>query len=112
MNMMHIFCIIFSCIASELEPAFDPYEPLGAMATGEIMGGGLLEPELRGDNLSPGAVSWNHMWKFKQNSYRNMKNNVINPCKPSAPFLGHRQTVQAQIRRHRTWRLISAFTVC
>ena len=36
----------------------------------------------------------------------------FNPYKPSIPFVGHRQTVQTQIRRCRTWRLIRVFTVC
>ena len=36
----------------------------------------------------------------------------INPYKPSVPFLGHRQTVQTQIRWRRTRRLIRVFTVC
>ena len=36
---------------------------------------------------------------------------VFNPYKPSVPFYGHRQTVQTQIRRHRTRRLIRVFTV-
>ena len=36
----------------------------------------------------------------------------INPHKPGGPFVGHRQTVQTQIRRHRTRRLISVYTVC
>ena len=36
----------------------------------------------------------------------------FNPYKPSVPLLGHRQTVQTQIRRHRTRRLIKVFTVC
>ena len=35
-----------------------------------------------------------------------------NPYKPSILFLGHMQTVQTQIRRHRTRRLIKIFTVC
>ena len=38
--------------------------------------------------------------------------NDLNPCKPSVPFLGHRQKVQTQIRRRRTQCLIRAFTVC
>ena len=37
---------------------------------------------------------------------------IINPYKPSVPFLGHWQTVQIQIRRRRTRRLIRVFTVC
>ena len=37
---------------------------------------------------------------------------LTNPYKPSVPFLGHRQTVQTQIRRRRTRRLIRIFTVC
>ena len=36
----------------------------------------------------------------------------INPYKPSVIFVGHRQTVQNQIRRHRTWRLIRFCTAC
>ena len=36
----------------------------------------------------------------------------FNPHKPSVPFLGHRQTVQTQTRRHRMWRLIRVFTIC
>ena len=36
----------------------------------------------------------------------------LNPYKPSVFFVGHRQTVQTQIRRHRTWRMIRVFTVC
>ena len=35
-----------------------------------------------------------------------------NPYEPSVPFLGHRQTVQTQIRRRGTRRLIRVFTVC
>ena len=37
---------------------------------------------------------------------------ALNPYKPSFPFLGHRLTVQTQIRRRRTQRLIRVFTVC
>ena len=37
---------------------------------------------------------------------------LFNPYKPSVPFLGHGQTVQTQIRRRRTQRLIRVFTVC
>ena len=36
----------------------------------------------------------------------------INPYKPSVLFIGHRQTVQTQIRHHRTRRLIRVSTVC
>ena len=32
--------------------------------------------------------------------------------KPGIPFLGHRQTLQTQIRRHRTRRLTRIYTVC
>ena len=35
----------------------------------------------------------------------------LNQYKPSVPFLGHRQTVQTQIRHRRMWRLIRVFTV-
>ena len=37
---------------------------------------------------------------------------LLNPYKPSVVFIGHRQTVQSQIRRRRTRRLIRVFTVC
>ena len=37
---------------------------------------------------------------------------VINPYKPNVLFVGHRETVQIQIRRHRTHRLIRVSTVC
>ena len=36
----------------------------------------------------------------------------INTCKPSILFMGHRQTVQTQIRRHIMWCLIRIFTIC
>ena len=36
----------------------------------------------------------------------------FNPFKPSVPFVGHRQTMQIKIRRHRMWRLIRISTVC
>ena len=36
----------------------------------------------------------------------------INPYKHSVPFFGYRQTVQTQIRRRRTRRLIRVVTVC
>ena len=36
----------------------------------------------------------------------------INPYKHTVSFLGHRQTVKTQIRRHRTRRLVRVFTVC
>ena len=36
----------------------------------------------------------------------------LNPFKPSVLFVGHRQTVHTQIRRHRTRRLIKVSTVC
>ena len=39
-----------------------------------------------------------------------MANSLV-PYKPG-PFLGHRQTVQTQIRRRRTRRLIRVYTVC
>ena len=35
----------------------------------------------------------------------------LNPYKPGVLFLGHKQTVQTQIRRRRTWRLIRVYTV-
>ena len=38
--------------------------------------------------------------------------NVRAVNKPGVPFLGHRQTVQTQIRRRRTQRLIRVFTIC
>ena len=37
---------------------------------------------------------------------------VLNPLKPSVLFVGHWQTVQTQIRRHRTRRLIRVSSVC
>ena len=37
---------------------------------------------------------------------------ILNPYKPSVLFEGHWQTVQTQIRYHKTWRLISISTVC
>ena len=37
---------------------------------------------------------------------------TVNPYKPGIPFLGHRQTVQTQIRCRRTWHLIRVYTVC
>ena len=37
---------------------------------------------------------------------------IFNPYKPGVLFLWHRQTVQTQIRRRRTRRLIRVFTVC
>ena len=37
---------------------------------------------------------------------------TFNPYKPSVPFWGHRQTVQTEIRRRGTRRLIRVFTVC
>ena len=37
---------------------------------------------------------------------------IISPFKPSVPLKGHLQTVQTQIRRHRTRRLIGVYTVC
>ena len=37
---------------------------------------------------------------------------TVNPYKPSVPFLGHRQTVQTQIRCRRTRHLIRVYTVC
>ena len=36
----------------------------------------------------------------------------INPLKPSVLFVGHRQTLQNQIRRRKTRRLIRFSTVC
>ena len=36
----------------------------------------------------------------------------LNPYKPSILFVGHRQTVETQIRRHITWHLIRVSTVC
>ena len=36
----------------------------------------------------------------------------LNPLKSSVRFVGHRQTVQNQVRRHKTWRPIRIFTVC
>ena len=56
--------LTISCLVAESDTSFDPYEPLAAMATGEAIGslsGGLLEPALGADNLSSGAVSWNHI---------------------------------------------------
>ena len=35
----------------------------------------------------------------------------LNPYKPDVLFVGHRQTVQTQIRRHKTWRLIRVSNV-
>ena len=37
---------------------------------------------------------------------------MFNPFKPSVIFVGHKQTAQTQIRRHRLWRLIRVSTVC
>ena len=37
---------------------------------------------------------------------------LFNPYKPSILFMGHRQTLQNQIRCPRTWRLIRFSTVC
>ena len=37
---------------------------------------------------------------------------VLNPYKPRVLFVGHRQTVQTQIRRRRTPRLIRVYIVC
>ena len=37
---------------------------------------------------------------------------LLNPLEPSVLFVGHRQTVQTQIRRHRMRRLIRVSTVC
>ena len=37
---------------------------------------------------------------------------VFNPFMPSVPILGHRQTIQSQIRHRRTQRLIRVYTVC
>ena len=37
---------------------------------------------------------------------------IIYPNKPGIPFVGHRQTVQTQIRCHIMWHLIRIFTVC
>ena len=36
----------------------------------------------------------------------------LNPNKPSILFVGHRETVQTQIRRRRMGRLIRVSTVC
>ena len=44
--------------------------------------------------------------------YLNAKQKLINPHKPSIPFLAHRQTVQTQIRCRRRWSLIRVFPVC
>ena len=35
----------------------------------------------------------------------------LNPYKPGVPFVGHRKTVQTQLRRRRTRRLIRVYTV-
>ena len=37
---------------------------------------------------------------------------ILNPYMPSVNFMGHRQTVQTQIRNHRIWCLIRIFTIC
>ena len=37
---------------------------------------------------------------------------LFNPYKPSVLYVGHRQTVQNQNRRHRTRRLIRFSTIC
>ena len=37
---------------------------------------------------------------------------LINPYKPSILIVGHRQTAQTQIRRHRTQHLIRVSTIC
>ena len=61
---MFSIVLCFLCIVTELDTAFDPYEPLGTMETGAQIGsfgGGLMEPGLGGDNLTQGAVSWNHI---------------------------------------------------
>ena len=34
------------------------------------------------------------------------------PKQVKCPFVGHRQTVQTQIRHHKTWRLTRVSTVC
>ena len=47
------------------------------------------------------------IWKTKQIFNRK----TVHSCnwyKPSVPFLGHRQTVQSQIRHRKTWRLIAS----
>ena len=41
-----------------------------------------------------------------QSEDKTVARHTLNPYKPSVPFLGHRQTVQTQIRRRRTRRLI------
>ena len=37
---------------------------------------------------------------------------LVNPYTSSVLFVGYKETVQTQIRRHRTWRLIRISTVC
>ena len=44
--------------------------------------------------------------------YGELSKIILNPYKPSVPFLAHRQTVQTQIRRRKMQRLIRVLTVC
>ena len=52
----------------------------------------------------------------QQKNYRQPKPrgglDILNPYKPSVLFVRHRQTVQTQIRRRNTLRLLRVSTVC
>ena len=66
----------------------------------------LLSLQITGP-LAPLRGTWGHGF---DPGTRHTK--VVNPYQPSVPFFGYRQTVQTQIRRPRTRRLIRVFTVC
>ena len=50
--------------------------------------------------------------KFLQLIWDKQNNCILNPYMPSVPFVGHRQIVQTQIRRHKMRRLIRVSTIC